>query len=294
MRPNSILSKSFTCARPSARGFHVSTLLLLPASAFASLIAVQELDEPTVQGHGLHTSATHGPIHFSHPLVAESPSPDTKVRFGFAQFDIDGDEESGTETEFEFEAEYAFHPSSSIEAGVPYVSLDPDESSSELGIGNAELAFKFAFAGQGLLLGYGLELGLPTGDESKGIGSNRELEFEPLFNLGCKQEELELVLFTSFGIPTNQGENEEVETELGFDVSALCHFGERFMGLLELDGETGPSGDESGETVLNLSPGPKFVPGRNRDQNIGVGVGFPLSDTEEFETRALVSVSRHF
>ena len=71
--------------------------------------------------------------------------------------------------------------------------------------------------------------------------------FEPFFNIGFTQGDWELVVFTTFGIPTNQEEGEDVDTELATNVSTLYHVNSRLQLLLEFDGESVLSGEESGE-----------------------------------------------
>ncbi len=90
---------------------------------------------------------------------------------------------------------------------VPYGWLDPETGSSTGNLGNLEVALKFAnfaFEDVGLLLGYGLELGLPTGSDTKGIGSGLLWELAPFLNVGLKQGRFEAVAWTIFGIPVNQ------------------------------------------------------------------------------------------
>jgi hypothetical protein len=147
-----------------------------------------------------------------------------------------------------------------------------------------------------VLLGYGLELGLPTGDDEKGTGSSNLLELAPFLAVGYKHRKLELVSFLEFGIPTNQDEEkgQEVETELGFNLSALYHASSRWQALLELDGEEVLSGEEEGHSVLNLTPGVKFQPVAGKSLLVGVGVSFPLSNEEDFDTRLVGSVFYHF
>ena len=160
------------------------------------------------------------------------------------------------------ELEYAFHRAFSIEAGVPFTRLDLDDESGTSKLGNAEVALKFAnyaFESRGLLLGYGIEFGLPTGSEADGIGSDHIVELEPFFNVGFKQKDWELVAFTTFGIPTNQ-ESEEVETELVTNVSTLYHVNPRLQLLLEFDGESVLSGEDIGPADLARHSGRQVCP----------------------------------
>ncbi|MDX1579693.1 MAG: hypothetical protein R3266_14500, partial [Gemmatimonadota bacterium] len=100
----------------------------------------------------------HDGLHFTHPMIAESVTPDRKLRLDYQYFEFpDGDTESSSV----LEGEWAFRRSFSIEAGIPY-----SYTASEFG--NLEVLFKFAnyaFEDAGLLLGYGLELGVPTNGE---------------------------------------------------------------------------------------------------------------------------------
>ena len=108
----------------------------------------------------------HEGLHFSHPLIAESVSPDTEVRLDYAFADLGPDASAQA---LGLELEYAFHRAFSIEAGIPFARLDVDGEPGTSRFGNAEVAFKFAnyaFEDTGALLGYGVEFGLPTGSDS--------------------------------------------------------------------------------------------------------------------------------
>ena len=233
----------------------------------------------------------HG-LHFSHPLFSESITPDTKVRFDFGR----EWEAEGTGSELELEAEYAFHPAFSIEFGAPYHFHNPDVGANETGLGNMEIALKFAnfaFEDKGLLLGYGLEVGMPTGSDVTGIGSGHIWELEPFLGIGLVTGNFELVNRTRFGIPINQEPGEEVETELNYDFSALYHFSPRFQGLLELNGGIGLSGDEAGEGIVSLSPGIKVAPFASQALFVGLGASFPLGE-EELDARLKLAFFYHF
>ena len=129
-------------------------LIVILLSAWS--LSAQEQQEEHPPGEAGHHQEG---LHFSHPLITESVSPDTKIRIDYTFVNLADD---ATKNAFLFEGEYAFHRSFSIEAGVPFETLDPGVGSSMSNFGNAELAFKFAnfaFEDRGLLLGYGIELG---------------------------------------------------------------------------------------------------------------------------------------
>ena len=158
---------------------------MLAAGAATSLSAQRMDIHEDGSGH------YHG-LHFSHPLFSESITPDTKVRLN-----AEGEfEDEGNGYELEAEGEYAFNRSFSIEIGIPYVNLDPDDGASSSALGNIEVGLKFAnfvFEDAGILLGYGFAVGLPTGSPDKGIGSDTEWELEPFLNAGIKRGSFELI-----------------------------------------------------------------------------------------------------
>ena len=241
-----------------------------------------------------HAETSHGSLHFSHPLVSESPSPDTKLRLDYVFFN-ESQGEGKTHTA-RLEGEFAFAPWISLELDAPYTFRDPDGEPSENHLDTIEVGVKLAtqrFADHGLLFGGGLELGLPTGDDSRGIGSNNVLEIEPFVDFGWKFERWEVVGFLSAGVLHNQ-ESDDADYELGWNLSALYHLHPRLQLLLELDGEEIQGGEEDGHTVVNLSPGLKLRPLPNQDLWLGLGVGFPLTSDKEFDARAMVSAFWHF
>ena len=85
----------------------------------------------------------------------------------------------------------------------------------------------------------------------------------------------------------------EIETEFHYDVAALFHFNERLQGLLELNGETGLSGEDAGEGMVRLWPGVKFAPFPDTNLMVGIGASFPLGD-DEVDAGLRVSLFYHF
>jgi hypothetical protein len=251
---------------------------------------------------------SHESLHFSHPLISESPSPDTKIRLEYFFLDIDGeveDEGLGEEGEgpsrfkentINLELEYAFSRNISVEADIPFTFLDVNGGSNESNFNNIGVGLKlasFILEEYGILLGGGLEVGLPTGKDRKGIGSDNIFEIEPFADFGYKLRDLEVVGFLSLGFPVNQKGDQNEGDELGYNLSMLYHLGNSFEAILEFDGETVLNGEEDGESSLNIDPGVKVAPFKNKDIKIGVGAGFPLTDDEEFEYRLIASLFYH-
>lgn len=146
-------------------------LLALAVTLCAPGVAVGQAHEHG-HAHDHGPDGHHGGLHFSHPLVTESVSPDTKIRVDhrFFDFPTGQGEHSGL-----LEGEYAFHRSVSLEVGFPF-------SYTDRAAGNLEATLKFAnysFEDAGVLLGYGLQLAAPTnGDASHDHEHNHEHEHE--------------------------------------------------------------------------------------------------------------------
>ncbi len=265
------------------------TMLLLVSVANAQP-APASLTHP---GHA-HPNPGRAALSFNHPLIAESPSPDTKLRVDY--FFADGDHED--EHTIRLEAEYAFSRSLSVEVDVPYTFVDPEGSPSEDHFGNIDIGLKwasFAFEEHNLLVGGGVELVLPTGDDDRGIGSDHTLKIEPFIDLGYQQPQYEVIAFLAFGIPTNEPDEEkdEEDLELEFNLSFLYVITPHLMGLLELDGSSVVSGTDN-KTVVNLTPGIQFQLPDHPNWRLGVAVSFPLSNDEDFKSQLLLSAIHHY
>lgn len=274
------------CAPAGRRG--ITAALAAVAWTFAP-VAAQEA------GHVHEDHDEHG-THFTHPLFTESISPDTKLRLDFTHL---SGTDAGDENEMELEGEYAFTHGFSIEGGMHFEPADAQ-------FGETHVAFKFtneAFEDAGVLLGYGLEIGLPTGpahahaavdDEPAGDeGAENIYEITPFLNAGWMKAAWELVGWTLFEIPTHQHDQDEVGTGLRYNASVLYHAGARAEALLEVFGETGLSGPTTEETIFNLAPGLRVHP-FNAPLVLGVGVAIPVTDDREQDAAILISLFHHF
>lgn len=246
---------------------------------------------------GYHPEAhdhKHEGLHFSHPLFTESISPDTKLRFDYGHQYLKGKDR---QSQLIVGGEYAFNRVFSIEVGLPYGFINPSIGNSTSRIGNMEVSLKFAnyaFEHSGVLLGYGMEFGLPTGNEHVGIGSSHVLELAPFFNAGLQKGNWEWTGFTTFGIPTRQHTGQEFETEFELNMAYLYNINPRVQALIELNGSSIISGEMAGkESLYFLSPGFKVAPLSNEHFIIGAGVGLPISHNADTHYRALFSLFYH-
>jgi hypothetical protein len=262
----------------------VCIVLLLSVAVF--------LAQPAYCQHHHHEEE----LHFSHPLIVESPSPDTKVRFDYFYRRLQNGIRA-TEHTPRVEFEYAFSPSFSIETNVPYTvrnaAGDPRVSHSD----SMEVALKFAnfhFKEQKVLLVYGVSFELPTGSDTKEIGSSHIIGVEPYFGFGVMRKKVEIVAFSSVDVPANKRATDDETTSLGYQLAFLFKPTPSIQPLLEFDGATALNGSDSGRTVVNLSPGIKFRPFHSEHWQVGAGLGFPITGTRDFQTRAVFSAFYHF
>ena len=269
------------------RGLHLCRWILVAALFVVPLGALK------AQEH--EEDHDHDHLHFSHPLVTESPSPDTKLRLDYI-----GTRTSGPtglhENMFRVEGEYAFSPSVSLAIVAPFISRTAPAADRASGLGNIELSLKvasLAFGERGLLLGGGLSAALPTGSDAKAIGSSHIVELEPFLDAGYKRNALELVGFATLSSTFRRRAGEDAERNLAFDFSALYRIQSRLEGLIEVTTARALVGPESGSQQAFVAPGLKVYPFTNRQLMFGASVELGMGVVHD--TRAfLLSGFYHF
>jgi len=230
----------------------------------------------------------------AHPLIAESPTPDTELRFEY----IFVEKQNADEYIVNPEGELAIASWASIEVDLPYVFRDSTVgTASEDNFGVAEVALKLAHGiGPNALVGGGLELGLPTGDDTKSIGSNNELVIEPFVDFGVKFKTFEVITFLGFGVPINQQSAEEREAkdlELEYNLALAHWFAPSTRFIMELDGEAVVIGDDN-EGIINFTVGFIGSPVTGLPLEVGGGVSFPVTADKEFDNRIIFSALYQF
>lgn len=242
-------------------------------------------------GHG-HTDA----LHFLHPLVVESPLPENEARLEFTYTNLSGGE--GDEFTLTGTVEFAPVRWFSVEASAPLTHLDADMSSSETRLGNASVGLKFAcfeFEEHGVLLAAGVEFGLPTGNEERGIGNDHVLEVEPWVGCGYKRDRFEWIARLGVGLPTNQNGDKEADAELEWGTSFLFHIiDDKLAALIEIDGLDIYGEEEDGYDSVSITPGVRIYPFDNPDVSIGLGVRLPVTTDRDSHVQGIFTLFFHF
>ena len=240
----------------------------------------------------------HEGVHFSHPLLNESPSPDTKLRVDYL-WSRSGDVGARTvERSTRLEGEYAFTPAFSVAVTMPYVWRDATSlgGAAARGVGSTELSLKAATARwgeRGVLAGGGLSVGLPTGSDARAIGSGRAVELEPFADVGYQRGALQVVAFGHYAATVRNAPGSVAERELSLAGSASYAAAKLFDALVEVEAVRPVSGEERAIATV-LAPGVKVYPFANRNLMSGVSVPIGVSGEQRNERSVLVSLFYHF
>lgn len=244
------------------------TFVLLAAALNPTAAAAQENDHDADHDHD------HGVLHFSHPMVTESPSPDTKFRLDGEFLRVD--QPVGPHaTEYRAEFEYAFAPTFSLAVVVPYDRITFPPIARASAMGSVELSAKaasYAFARSGALVGGGVTVGLPTGSDAKGIGSGHLYEISPFIDAALKRGPVELVGFLTYSALANRDATDENERELTFDGSLLWRAAREIELLAELSTSRSFVSGEPAYSDTFVAPGFKWRPAKLEKFAFGASV----------------------
>lgn len=283
--------------------FRAPVVRAVPAVAAFLLLAAPPLraqesgahDSTAVEDHDHHDhDGDHGPVHFSHPLVAESPSPDTKLRLDYATSRLGVGLRT---TDARLEGEYAFTPGFSIEASLPWARRAEDGLTSVSSLGSASVALKaasFRLAHHGVILGGGLETSFPTGSDRKEIGSAHLVELEPFVDAGWRSERVEAVAFARTSATVHRRDGEDAERALGLAASLLYHLTSRVETLVETDAVRALAGEESGTWATVVAPGIKAYPLGTHSLCLGLSMQLPVTQAKAYDRALMFSLLHHF
>ncbi len=270
------------------RTLYVCLIQLFSISCF-NVIA-----QENVISKGLDDNKKQEHLEFSHPLITESISPDTKIRSTLLYTKVNDNMSSQT---YDLELEYAPVPTFSLHLDIPYTVVDSKGNHSMSNLDEIELTLKFAnfaFERRNILLGYGISFGLPTGDQSKGIGNDHIWDIGPFFNCGVMLKRWEWTAYFIFNIPSNQNSDDNIQPSLASRLTSLYHISKRWEGLLEAGNAKQISHFYNDENSYDLTEGVKFRPNPDKPWIIALGVRHHIIQNTEIKLQGIISVFYHF
>jgi hypothetical protein len=246
-------------------------------------------------GHAGHTSVKGYP--FVHGIRTEIDFVERALEWDLVRSNGVDDGAAG-ELEFESELVWAFNSRMIFIFGTPLVSVDPLVGSHTAGVGDLELGFQFlAYGGERALLFTALNVGVPTGDVDRDLGSgNVTLEPTVLWLYDFHEG---TYIQTRFGWTTPVSVT-DVGSEFSYDLALFHTFLATkswsvfrfFTPIVELNGLTQLNEDGYGRTVVDVTGGFRWVV-RGADE-IGIGVSHPISGATEFDDQVILSYRLHF
>jgi hypothetical protein len=272
--------------RITALGLGFLLNFLLIGMAAAAVADDPQQHRPANVEEGEHEHA-HPPVDLPHAIVTESPVPETELTFRYSFGKNSGDD--GSSHGLQASIEYAFNVGFSVEAALPYALLDPDSAGPRGGLDNIEIAAKWAtyqFTDYHLLPSAGVAVSLPTGDDERGIGSDRAFEIEPFVRVGYWMDRFHAVGEVRIAVPFNRRSDERKEGEdfsIGYNLALFYEVTPHIQALVELHGDSAFGGIGGDSATLYVSPGVTFLPFKDESVLLGVGVSLPITDERDFD-----------
>ena len=243
---------------------------------------------------------------FPEPLLLHHAHIEDEQRINFSRFE-NFRTERGEETAVSGEMELAFTWLEDFRLGseifIPFSNTGV--SNAKYGVGDIEIQpIKYAFLNlpETVLTG-ALSVGLPTGDESRGLGGKQTVLGGKLF-LDQAYRNWYIGLNAEYEASVDGPTFSEVEFagaitysfihETGSGIApAMPHQAVVPTVMLELVSESVLTGSEKGEDIITLAPGMQFwLPESN--WKFRVGVGFPLTSDRENDFAVYFQFGNHF
>jgi hypothetical protein len=280
---------------PLARNTAHAFRYLVPAFLVLGLCASQSL---MAQGTEHHHDEDEGPgnhhdhLHFSHPLVTESPSPDSKLRLDFLRTSLREVDQPAANV-MKLEVEHAFSRALSLSATASDAWMAATRNASQSRATSLELAVKganFSLSDLGILLGGGLAFDIPLTQTLPAAAEKDKVEAEPFVDFAVKRDELEFVTLASYATSVaRSGEREKRFQVMG---SLLQHVSPRLEVLGEAAILRPLSGDGDRSFQVRLAPGVKAWP--TADKDLALGVSVPIAVSGQKSITVLISALLHF
>jgi hypothetical protein len=242
-----------------------------------------------------------GELSFPRPLITGKAIPEQEVILSGQYTRNVNNVNPGGEKILNFDGsiEYRLDGRTEIELEAPFTIINPDPgnvepSQSTAGLGDMAVSVKYVlfFSVERLtIVSAGLELGLPTGRSSKGLGSG-ELTWEPYLRAGWRWKDLILQGDMSMEMPQQSANTDSVllyDLALGYEYEPDPRL--EIVPMVELNTETALNGPDGGRTISALLPELRI---KWLTWSAGAGVQFPFTHLKNYDIQTLFDVTYEY
>jgi hypothetical protein len=244
-------------------------------------------------------------LNFPRPLVTGKAYPEQELIIGgqyirnFGNLTPGGEDlPQGTNSQhslnFEGSLEYRLSGRTEVEVDAPVLVINNDSGYSTAGLGDMAVAVKYVlfFSVEHLtIVTTGLELGLPTGRSSKGLGSG-ELTWEPNIRAGWRWKELTLQGDMWLEVPQQTANTSTVflyDVALGYTVEP--DHGLELTPMVEVNTEMPLNGDDGGRTLSAFLPQMRI---EWLAWSVAAGVQFPFTHLKNDDIQVLFDLTYEY
>ncbi len=223
-----------------------------------------------------------GELNLPRPLFTDKAYPEQEAIVGgrFARGLSKTTEAFGT-------IEYRLNGLTNVELTTRYLNVRPDGAQPDSGLGDSVLSLNRVVAfsrANRWLASAGLGLGLPTGSQSRGLGSG-DLVWEPFVRGGWDWHQVVIQGDAVLSLPQK---NADVNSAFIYDVAIGRYFKPdprmQITPMVEFNSETPLNGPTSGETRSVVLPEIRV---KWLQWGVAVGVQVPITGVREFDTRPM-------
>ena len=237
-----------------------------------------------------------GELNFPRPLITGKAIPESEVILGGQYIRNVRNLSPGSERSLAFSSsiEYRVDGLTEIELEVPVQMINNDPGPSTAGLGDIAVALQrvMFFSVQHLtIVSAGLELGLPTGRSSKGLGDG-QLIWEPFLRGGWRWDDLILEGDMSLELPQQTA---NTSSSWLYNIAMAYEFEPdprlEIVPMVELNSETALNGPDGGRTMSAVLPELRL---KWLTWSAGAGVQVPFTHLKDFDLRAMFDLTYEY
>lgn len=204
------------------------------------------------------------------------------------------------ESQFFGEVDYSFSEQFGISLASPLLIRENFDGTDTTGFGDLDVGARYVAVGSDheapFKMAFGFNVTAPTGDVDKGLGSGVTFLNPQILMLRKLPENTFIQTQLSLDIPTDSGETTEFAYNVGmgriYTGSGNATWFRNPTPTLEFNGTTGVGGVDAGRSVLDVTPGFRWMIGKKTFA--GVAMSVPMTGQREFETQFIFSLIHQY